>query len=500
MSVPRPTREQLIELAKRDPEAIADLVLMLWDRVEALEAKVAALERNSRSSSKPPSSDKGNFTNPPKPKSLRGKSGKKPGGQPGHRGDTLRQTATPDYVKDYRLADAARCPKCGTALPVTACENPLERDSCECRQVFELPAIRIEITEHRAEKIVCKQCATVVTAAFPPEASAPASYGPGVRAAAIYLGSYQLVPYQRLAEMFAELFNCPLSQGTLANFVRGGGENARAAMLPVRDALLGATTAHADETGCTVKGKRHWLHVFSTSSLSHFHIDAKRGAQAMERGGLIPNFPGNLIHDGLGAYNTFTDCDHYSCNAHIQRELVYLHEEMDQAWAKDMIALLLEAKGLADREKTRAQGSRRVIGERTRGRIMSRYTDIVLEGFALNPEPPPPPPGKRGRLKRGKALNMLRRFDTHPLEIMGFFINPDVPYDNNQAERDLRMMKVREKISGTFRSGTHGRAFCDIRSIISSARKQSMAMLESLAWLVTSPVALGKKLASGQRT
>ncbi|MBC7979665.1 MAG: IS66 family transposase [Armatimonadetes bacterium] len=500
VSEARPTREQLIELARRDPEAIADLVLMLWDRVEALEAKVAALERNSRTSSKPPSSDKGNFTNPPKPKSLREKSGRKPSGQPGHRGDTLRQTPAPDHVEEHRLAEGVRCAECGAPLSTAPAGVPLDCGSCERRQVFELPAIRIEVTEHRAEKTFCQRCGTVATAAFPDGVAAPVQYGPGVRATALYLGGYQLIPYARLAESFAELFGCPLSQGTLANFVRSAGENARQAMRPVRAALLGATTAHADETGCTVQGKRHWLHIFSTRSLSCYHLDAKRGAEAMERGGLISRYSGNLIHDCLGAYETFLDCHHFYCNAHLQRELTYLHEEMHQPWAADMIDLLLEAKALADLERARLPGTRRVIGERTEERIISRDTRIVLTGLAANPEPPPPPPGTKGRIKRGKPLNLLRRLDRRPLEIMGFFVNPEVPYDNNQAERDLRMMKVREKISGTFRSGDHGPAFCDIRSIISSVRKQSRGMLDSLVKLIASPTMLGEELASGQPT
>jgi transposase len=495
----RPTREQLIELAKTDPEAIADLVLALWDRVEKLEAKVAELERNSRTSSKPPSSDKGNFSNPPKPKSRRKKSGKKPGGQQGHRGGTLRKTDSPDHVAEHRLDDDALCPNCGARLEGATSEG-LESEACECRQVFELPAIKIEVTEHRAEKKICPQCDTVVKAAFPEGVVAPVQYGVGVQAAALYLGGYQLIPYQRLAETFAELFNCPLSQGTLANFVKRGGGNAAEAMEPVRDALIQAPVAHGDETGCTLHGKRHWLHVFSTESLTCFHIDTKRGGEAMERMGLLPWFRGSLVHDFLGAYYRFENCDHFLCNAHLLRELTYVHEEMNQSWAGDMIDLMLEAKQLSDRQKALPQGSRRVIGEKTLERIQMRYCEIVTEGLAINPEPPPPPKTKRGRVKRSKPLNLLIRFDQRYEEIMGFFEYDHVPFDNNQAERDLRMMKTREKISGTFRSDSHASAFCDIRSIISSARKQSRKMIEALTSLIQSPVTLGKQLAGSDQT
>lgn len=492
----RPTREQLIELARTDPEAIADLVLMLWDRVEILEAKVAQLERNSRTSSKPPSSDKGNFSNPPKPKSRRGKSGRKPGGQQGHQGQTLQQSQSPDYHIEHRLDPDSLCPKCGTPLSGgDRGSEPLDRQKCECRQVFELPAIRIEITEHRAEKRQCPQCGTVVTAAFPEGVSAPVQYGPGVQAAALYLGGFQLIPYQRLAEVFAELFGCPLSAGTLANFVKRGGEKAADAMEPIREALIAAPVAHGDETGCTVLGQRHWLHVFSTEQLTCYYIDRQRGSPAMERMGLLSRFTGMLVHDFLSAYYLFERCRHFLCNAHLLRELTCLHEEMDQAWAAKMIELLLEAKALSDRQRSLPEGSRRIIGEKTRHRIQLRYCQIVLEGLAKNPEPPTPPQGKRGRVKRSKALNLLIRLEEHYEEIMGFFEYDGVPFDNNLAERDLRMMKIREKISGTFRSEEHARAFCDVRSVISTLRKQGSEILEGLAHLIHSPHDLGTRLA-----
>lgn len=490
----RPTREQLIALAKSDPEAIADLVLMLWDRVELLEARVRELERNSRNSSKPPSLDRGNFNPPPKPKSLRKTTGRKPGGQAGHAGETLCQSGTPERIVEHRLESGARCPNCGALLGAGAGE--LHAGDCERRQVFELPAIRVEILEHRAERRACPKCGTTVMAAFPAGVDSPVQYGESVRAAAIYLNVRQMIPYARCTEFFADLFGCPISQGTLANFLRRAGAGARMAMGPVREQLRQAKTAHADETGCRVGGKLHWLHVFSTAKLTSYHIDPRRGAEGMDRFGMLGDFKGRLVHDFLSGYYRF-GCEHFLCAAHLLRELTYLKEQMDQPWAGKMIELLLEAKDLAERECGRAEGSRRVIGERTNLRINLRYAEVVLEGLALNPEPPDPPPGRRGRIKRGKALNLLIRLEERYEEIMGFFEYPGVPFDNNQAERDLRMMKVREKISGTFRSEEHASAFCDLRAILSTATKQGLGLLRTLAELLRSPADLGEKLARG---
>ena len=487
----RPTRDQLIELGKNNPEGIADLVLEQWDRVENLEAEVAELRRNSRTSSKPPSSDSGNFTNPPKPKSLRKKSGRKPGGQKGHRGDTLKPVADPDHIIEHRLDETERCPKCGATMSGTRGE--LSDENCECRQLFELPAIRLEITEHRAEKRSSEQCGTEVSAAFPEGINAPVQYGEKVRATALYLGVHQLEPYQRLSEMFNDLFNAPLSVGTLANIIKGGGSQAAETMKPVRQALVGADVAHADETGCRVTGRRHWLHVFSSAKLTSFHIDAKRGYEGMKRLGLLGRFRGKLIHDFLSSYYRLL-CRHYLCAAHLLRELTYLHEQMDEPWAKEMIELLLEAKKLREREEAREPGSRRVIGEKTRQRIWMRYCEIILAGLAINPEPPPAPKGKRGRVKRSKALNLLIRLEERCEEIMGFFEYEAIPLDNNQGERDLRMMKTREKISGTFRSEEHATWFAEIRSVVSTARKQSRNLLDTLAGMLRAPQQLGDLL------
>lgn len=232
--------------------------------------------------------------------------------------------------------------------------------------------------------------------------------------------------------------------------------------------------------------------MFSTAKLTSFHIEAKRGFEGMTRPGWLERFRGKLIHDFLSSYYRLL-CRHFLCGAHLLRELIYLHEEMDQPWAKDMIELILEAKKLRDREDAREAKDRHVIGEQTRSRIRKRYCEIVLAGLPIHPEPVWKP-GQRGRVKRGKALNLLIRLEDRYEEIMGFFEHEGVPFDNNQAERDLRMMKTHEKISGTFRSEEHAALFADIRSVISTARKQSRNLLASLARMLHAPVVLGGSL------
>lgn len=486
----RPTREELIALAKADPEAIADLVLMLWDKVEKLEARIAELERNSRTSSKPSSTDKTNFTNPPKPKSLRPKSTRKPGGQKGHPGSTLEKVANPDHIQQHDFASGATCPDCHTDLSAASSHG-----DWEVRQVHELPPIKLEVTEHRARRCSCPGCGKRVTAPFPPEVTAPAQYGPRFQAAAIYLRDYQLLPYARLCELFDDLFGAPLSEGTLANIVARGSQKAEKALDPIKRALIESPVAHADETGCTINGKRRWLHVFSTDQLTAYHLDAKRGRAAMERMGILPAFKNLLVHDCLGAYFTFTDCRHSLCNPHLLRELTYLHEQLDQTWAGEMIDLILRAKNLSDQEQARAGNARRVIGPGRLQSILSEYHQLLDRGYALNPEPPPNPPGKRGRPARGKSLNLLDRLRKYWEEILGFFFYPGVyPFSNNQAEQDVRMMKVREKVSGGSRNERYGRGFCHVRGIISTARKQGRGMLETLTALQASPLALGHSL------
>jgi transposase len=326
------------------------------------------------------------------------------------------------------------------------------------------------------------------SAPFPAEITAPIQYGPNLQAACVYLNSYQLIPYKRLSETFSDLFNVSLSQGTIANIIKSVGTKAALATQPIYNALSKADVMHCDETGCRLNTARHWLHVASNSRLTYYQIDEKRGVQALENIGLLTDYEGNLIHDCLGAYNHYTKCKHGICNAHLLRELVYVEEEMKQDWAAEMKKLLLEAKRLNEIDGIE-------ITQKTKTAINTSYRKLLDEGLKENPEPEKIP-GKRGRPKRSKTLNLIHRLRKHQRPVLSFFNREGVPFDNNQAERDIRMMKTREKISGGFGSKEKAKNFCDLRAIISTSLKQKQNILQILTEMIAAPQPTGQKLAT----
>lgn len=468
-------RKQLEELAKAGASVTvpASLLLALIVGIEKLEEEIAELKRNSRNSSKPPSSDR---NNPNKPEKKQRKSGgkRKAGGQKGHSGKTLKQVANPDRVITHRLG--RKCVHCNTGL------RGVKPDDYEKRQVFDLPEkMTMEVTEHRAETGTCPCCAKKVKAVFPESVNAPVQYGERVQAMVLYLQTYQLLPCERLSEFFGDIFDCSLSSGTVCRILEKGGEQASPVVAKIKEKIRAGPFLHSDETGMSLFGKIHWLHTASTPQLTYLHVDKHRGEPAMRAMGVLEGYTGHVIHDYFSSYYRITGLLHGLCNVHHIRDLTCVHEDHGQQWGSDMIKLLLEAKKLKDREKA---GGRRV-GPRTLDRLQQRYFEILEEGYAINPEPQRQP-GQRGKLKRGKPLNMLDRFRDRQEEVMAFLIH-GVPFDNNEAERDLRMMKTKQKISGCFRNLNHARAFAGLRSIIASAKKQSINVLQILKTTLSNP-------------
>jgi transposase len=434
-------------------------VKALTAQVEALTAKVADLEgrlaQNSRNSSKPPSSD--GFR--PKPKSQR-QAGQKPtGGQKGHTGHTLKKVAEVDHIETH--APPSHCDVCHRPLSATAI--------VETRQVFDIPPLHHEVTEHQVLEACCT-CGKAHRGKFPAAVTAPVQYGPRIKAAVVHLTHHHMMPVARTGDLTGDLFGLPLSDATVLAI----NEEARALLAPtvaaLGEALKTVPVAHADETGMRVAGKINWLHVLATATLTWIGAHVNRGKKAFDAFGILTVFAGTLIHDGWKSYRDLA-CVHGLCNAHHVRELTYVFEEMGQAWAKRMIDLLLEAH----REVTA------VASPLTADRIAhyrSEHARILAAGEAANPRAPPS--GKRGRTRQSKALNLIDRLALHADDVWRFITDHHVPFSNNIAEQAVRMPKVKQKISGGFRTQSGLDTFCTIRSYLATHHKQGTNLFHAL--------------------
>jgi transposase len=436
-------------------------IATLLERLGELEARLA---KDSHNSGKPPSSDRlGRKT-----RSLRKKSGKKPGGQLGHRGETLRLVAVADELVEHR---PATCTQCQRPLDATAPVVVSER-----RQIYDLPRVRLQVAEHRALHLRCPACQHISAGDFPAQAPSRAQYGPRLRALAVYLLEQQLVPYARVGALFADLFGTHLSVGTLARWVRQAATTLAPVEAQVKSALRGAPVLHSDETGVRRSGSLAWAHVTSTSRLTHYAIHPNRGSAATEAIGILPSYHGVSVHDGWAAYRRHTQCQHALCNIHHLRELTFLEEQYQQSWAKDLKGLLLEMKAAVESAR---QQRRHHLAAALRQGFVARYEALLAAGLAANP-PPPRPVRRRGRLKQSPARNLLERLWLGQEHVLAFLGDLTIPFDNNQAERDLRMLKVQQKISGSFRSDSGAAAFACIRGYLSTLSKQGHALLAAL--------------------
>ena len=399
-------------LLKAENAALRDECQTLRDRVQTLEEQVA---KDSHNSHKPPSSD---GLAKPKPKSLRPKSERPTGGQPGHPGHTLRMVENPDRIVPHRVE---RCSGCGRSL---AGQKP---DRVERRQVHDLPEPKLEVTEHQAEVKTCP-CGCVNRAAFPPEAAAPVQYGPRVKSVAVYLGEYQLLPFDRLAEIMRDLFACEsFSEGTLANFKADCSRRLEPVETAIRDLAAAEPVAGFDETGVRATGSLHWLHTVSTRLLTWYYAHKRRGREAIDAAGILADYRGRAIHDCWKSYFDY-DCDHGLCNGHLLRELIFLWEQQSQKWAKAMIDHLLVIK---EAVATASAAGLTALPPADQERFLKGYERIVQAGYAQNPVVAPRGPKRRGRRKQSKARNLLDRFRDHPDSVLAFMRDFAVPFDNN---------------------------------------------------------------------
>jgi transposase len=430
----------------------------LQERVEELSTQVHDLlgrvAKNSSNSSKPPSTD--GYAK--KTRSLRQSTGKKPGGQAGHAGSTRSLVATPDEVIILR---PEKCIHCQTSL------EGIQPQGCERRQMVDLPEIKAQVTEYQAQDVACPHCQYVSRGTFPDEVRTSVQFGPMVKGIALYLRDAQLLPYARTAELLSDLCGCPISPGTLEAFVTEGADRLIETEELIKQALRTAEVLGTDETGVRVQGILHWLHVARTDKLTHYAIDRKRGKAATEHIGILPQFHGIMEHDGLSLYPQYTQCEHALCNAHPLRELRFFYEHDKQLWAEQLRRHLTYC--LTQVEDARAKGETQLPVDVIQDLTLT-YHQLVETGLAA--QPPPPVPKHRGRTKQTKAKNLLNRLKRDAHAFLLFMSDFRVPFTNNGSEQDLRMMKVQQKISGTFRSQTGPAAFCRIRGYFSTMAKQ----------------------------
>lgn len=448
------------QIASRDA-----LIAQLVERIQALEER---LSQDSHNSSKPPSSD--GFVRSPKKRSLRKASGKKAGGQSAHQGHTLQQVEHPDEIIEHFPTE---CEVCQHDLTAT---SPLS--DFEPRQVFELPLpLKLAVIEHRSHAIHCPNCHHTTKASFPEVVSNWVQYGPLFRALAVYLVQYQLLPYGRACELLNEIYSESLSPGTLAAFVAECADRLVEPEQAIKVALRQSQVMHCDESGLYVEGKRHWLHVTSTKALTHYACHSKRGSKATDEIGILPSFRGTAVHDGYYSYSRY-ECKHALCNAHHLRELNFVHEQLGQEWAGELKKMLVNLK---DEVATAKAHQAAALSAARLAEYEQTYQTLIERALAANPPPVGGwPKGKRGRPKQTKAKNLIDRLDQHRGQVLLFAYRFEVPFDNNQAERDIRMVKVQQKISGCFRSTAGANYFCRIRGYLSTMKKQGQNLLFAL--------------------
>lgn len=448
----------IIKKLMEEIAALRKLVEQQSLRISELERR---LNKNSNNSSKPPSSD--GLSKPPRTSSLRQKGKNKSGGQPGHKGETLKQTQAPDNIERHKVL---QCPSCLASLELIGPLGVLKR------QVFDIPLPKLMVTEHQAEIKVCTCCNKRVVATFPYGVNAPVQYGEVIQSWAVYLQHQQFIPEDRLKETFGDLFNVNLATATLSGFselVYNELENFDSDLL---SKIIIAPVKHLDETGFRITGKTQWLHVASTTALTYYHVSPKRKS-------LLIELMGTVVHDHWKPYYQLPNVLHGLCNQHHLRELKALIDYDKESWAKKMRRFL--RFGLHCRH---VYGDK-LIPDETLKRLTHLYHKIIEEGIAFHESLPVFSEKKRrGRKARRTGHNLVLRLKNYCDDVLRFLFDPLVPFTNNQAERDIRMMKCKQKISGGFRSEKGAKIFARIRGFISTARKQGWNIFDSIQQVV----------------
>lgn len=483
MPSPPISRADVDALYAQGPDAVYAFIVQLMTQVTQLETQVAALQarvhtletqqgKDSHNSSKPPSTDASHLA-PRRTRSLRRPSGRPSGGQPGHPGHTLAWCDTPDTVVSHAPTACAQCTQ-----PFAA--PPPQRRIAARRQVTEVPPLQCHVTEHVAEGWTCAVCGHETVGVFPRDARTAVQYGPRLRAVAVYLTSYHLLPLGRTTECLRDLYGCAMSAGAILHAEHTMATTLAPVLAQIRLGLTRAPVLEHDETGCYVARQRHWLHVASTATLTHYAVHPRRGTLAWDAIGLLADYGGTLVHDGYAAYFRYAACTHALCNVHLLRELTFLAEAEGQPWATRLSTLLRQGRRAVAR--ARAAG-RPALDPRTVARYRTQVRRIVATGKRTNPRVPPATDRTgRGTRRRAQspARKLLDRLTRWEAEWLRWLTDLRVPFSTNQAERDGRMMKVEQKISGGFRTPQGAATFCTLRSYVSTARKQGLTAVTAL--------------------
>jgi transposase len=487
------------QLEKLDKEALISIVLVLQQQLQELQRTVAAqaaeiqklrdqLAKNSRNSGKPPSSD---GLKKPRTQNLRTKTGRRSGGQKGHKGHTLAMVEPPDYVQVHPVT---QCPDCAIDLQCVESGEP------ERRQVFDIPAVRIEVTEHQAEVKVCPQCGSWVKADFPEDVTQPVQYGSRIKAQASYLNNYQLIPWARTCELLGDFYGHTPAQALVQEANAAVVKSIEPSLDATQEQMIGSDVVHFDESGLRVEGQLNWLHVASTELLTYYTVHPKRGQDGMNTMGILPALEGRAMHDHWSPYFTYDHCLHALCNAHHLRDLLFVFDQYKQSWAEEMSQLLRDIKATVDA----ASPDQISLATDRLAYFEQRYDELIAQGLAANPPPADPPPKacgehsrtKRGRKKQTPPKNLLDRLQKHKPQVLAFMYDFRVPFDNNLAERDVRMVKIKQKVSGAFRTRSGAETFCAIRSYISTVRKNGLSVIDAIYDALTGspfvPSALGR--------
>ncbi len=473
-----PLEEEILQLREAN-KRLAEENQVLRQRISQLETLLKEaldkLNKNSHNSSKPPSSDMFGKT-----QSLRPASGKKPGGQIGHKGITLRMKEVPDDIVRHEVE---RCSHCHEAL---AAVSP---DDYEKRQVYDLPPLRLKVTEHRSLVKTCPHCGTVNKGAFPLGVDQAAGYGEQFKALCVYLTHYQLVPYGRCTQLLEDVLGHSPSEASLVSMAEGCAQKLAPFGHQVKQALFRSEVMNCDETGYRFGGKTNWLHVAATEKHTLYHVHEKRGGEALADMGILPHYKGVAMHDYWGAYLDY-GCEHVFCHAHHLRDLSFCMERENSHWAEQMKDLLMHMKQSVEEEASKGSNA---LSAEVFGGYHAQYCRIMEEGEKEHPLPHRQP-GKRGRVAKSKSRNLWERFTDHASEMLRFGCDFSIPFTNNVAEQAVRMMRVKQKISGCFRSKEGAKSFARIRSYMDTLRKQGLAILEFLkkalvgeAWLPKMP-------------